>query len=505
MSTYVIDSLPRSAAGRHNPWLVAVIASIATFMEVMDATVVSVSLYHIASSMGVSYNEALWVVTSYLVANALIVPISGWLVDVTGRKRYYTISVALFTLSSVFCSLAPNLSCLIAARIMQGLAGGGLAPVEQSMIIDSFSSRRRPQAFALYGMTVLLAPAIGPLVGGVITESLSWRWIFLINIPIGLVSLLLCHIFIVEPYTLIRERLKRLRHGIRIDGIGLTLVVIGVGALQLCLDRFELYDGFDSTFIMATAILATLCLAFLPLWEWYHPQPVINVRLFRHRNFTLGCLMMLLIGLLLVGTTQILPQMTQELLGYDALMAGKTLGPGGVSVMLMMFFTGMLAGKLHSPQWLVVIAFVGISLAMNHFSSLSAHPDFVSLVWARIYQMIWLPLILIPVSVLSYIGLPAESSSQASAISTLVRNLGGSIGIAWIANLLHQRTHLHYERLGEHINTQSISEKLNINMWADSLYFQARMMSFLDIYTLMMVLAIIAIPLPFLFSIKKKK
>ncbi|EKR4276264.1 DHA2 family efflux MFS transporter permease subunit [Salmonella enterica] len=504
MSISAIESLPRSAAGQHNPWLMTVIVSIATFMEVMDSTVVSVSLYHISSDMGVSYNEVLWVITCYLVANALIVPISGWLAEIIGRKRYYMISVALFTVSSLLCSLSPNLVCLLSARVLQGLAGGGLAPIEQSMIVDSFSIKKRAQAFALYGMTVLLAPAIGPLVGGIITESLSWRWIFLVNIPVGLISLVLCKVMIVEPRVLIAERIKRLKKGIYIDIVGLILIIIGLSALQLCLDRFEIYNGFSSPFIIITASLATFCLTFLPVWEWFHSNPVINMRLFLHRNFALGCLMMLFIGLLSVGTTQILPQMTQELLGYDALTAGKTLGAGGLFVMISMIITGVLTSKIHYPQWLIMLAFIGIAVAMYHFSSFSATPDFSSLVWARVLQMVWLPLILIPVSSLSYMGLPAQASSQASATSTLIRNLGGSVGIALIASVLHQRTYLHYERLGEHITIQSQPSFLTIKKIGEILYYQARMMGFLDIYTLLMGIAIIAIPFSLLFRVYKK-
>lgn len=508
MSMSVVDSavqkLPRSAAGRHNPWLVAVIASIATFMEVMDTTVVTVSLYHISAGLGVSYNEALWVVTCYIIANALVVPISGWLAQVIGRKRYYMCSVALFTLSSLLCSLSPNLACLIAARILQGIGGGGLAPVEQSMIVDSFPLKKRAQAFALYGMTVLLAPAIGPLFGGYITDILSWHWIFLINIPIGLFSLLLCHQMISEPRVLIKERLQCWRAGIKIDVIGLLLIIIGLGSLQLCLDRFEIYNGFSSYFIVVTAILAGVTLSFLPVWEYFHPQPIIDFRLFRFRNFFLGTVMMFLIGLVLVGTTQILPQMSQELMGYDALTAGLTLATGGLFVIFSMMFTGSIASRLQSPQWLTVIAFIGIATAMHHFSRLNLNADFATLMWARVLQMIWLPLILIPISTLSYVGLPASASSQASAIATLLRNLGGCIGIAWMANLLHQRTHLHYERLGEHLTSNTLHLVSDVEKLASLLYSQARIMSFLDIYTVMMYVAIIVSPLPLLFIRLKK-
>lgn len=497
MSAYNPD-LPRSAAGRHNPWLVAVVASIATFMEVLDTTVASVSLYHIAATMGVSYNEALWVITSYIVANALILPVSGWLANMLGRKRYYMISVALFTFASLLCSIAPTLEWLILARVLQGIGGGGLAPVEQSILVDSFSEKQRPQAFALYGVAVLLAPAIGPLVGGWLTSALSWHWVFLINLPVGLLSLLLCYWLIDEPPLLVQERKQRLREGIRIDGVGLLLIVLGFGALQLCLDRFDIYDGFSSTFIIVTAVLALLCLSFLPLWEWYHPRPILDVRLFLHRNFAIGAALMFLIGLLIVSTTQLLPQMAQELMSYDAWTAGLTLGAGGLCIMLAMMVTGAIASKLPVQRFMVALGLVVVAYAMWHFTTLSLQIDFASLMWARVLQVIGLPLILIPVASLSYLGLPPEKSNEASALSTLLRNLGGSIGIAWAVNLLHQRTHLHYERLGEHV-TPATTPLSALSSLADTLYQQARMMSYLDIYWVMGLVALMVVWLPLLF------
>lgn len=497
MSVYNPE-LPRSAAGCHNPWLVAVVSSIATFMEVLDTTVASVSLYHIAASMGVSYNEALWVITSYIVANALILPISGWLANMLGRKRYYMISVVLFTFASLLCSLAPTLECLILARVLQGIGGGGLAPVEQSILVDSFSEKQRPQAFALYGVAVLIAPAIGPLVGGWLTSELSWHWVFLINLPIGLLSLLLCYWLIDESPLLVQERKQRLSEGIRIDGVGLLLIVLGFGALQLCLDRFDIYDGFSSTFIIVTAVLALVCLSYLLLWEWYHPRPILDVRLFLHRNFALGAVLMFLIGLLIVSTTQLLPQMVQELMDYDAWTAGLTLGAGGLCIMLAMMVTGAIASKLPVQRFLVVLGLLVIAYAMWHFTTLSLQIDFASLMWARVLQMIGLPLILIPVASLSFLGLPPEKSNEASALSTLLRNLGGSIGIAWVVNLLHQRTHLHYERLGEHV----IPATMPLSTWsslADTLYQQARIISYLDIYWVMGLVALLVLWLPLLF------
>ncbi len=490
--------LPRSAAGHRNPWLVAVVASIATFMEVLDTTVASVSLYHIAASMGVSYNESLWVITCYMVANALILPVSGWLANALGRKRYYMMSVALFTLASFFCSIAPTLEWLILARVLQGIGGGGLAPVEQSILVDSFSEKKRPQAFALYGVAVLVAPAIGPLVGGILTDTLSWHWVFLINVPVGLLSLVLCYYLIDEPPLLVSERKQRIVEGIRIDYVGLLLIIVGFSALQLCLDRFDLYDGFDSNFIIATALIAIASLSFLPLWEWFHPYPILDVRLFLHRNFAIGSLLMFLIGILVVSTTQLLPQMTQELMGYDAWTAGLTLGAGGGAIMLSMILTGIIASKLRSQRFLVLLGLLMSAFSLWHFSRLTPDIDFSSLIWARVFQVIGLPWIMIPVAALSFKGLAGHKSNEASAISTLLRNLGGSIGIAWVVNLMHQRTHLHYERLGEHLTTADTG-MFTVQTLGDALYKQARMMAYLDIYWIMAVVALIFLFLPLLF------
>ncbi len=493
------DILSRSAAGRFNPWLVAVVASMATFMEVLDTTIASVSLYHIAADMGVSWQESLWVISSYLIANALILPVSGWLATVLGRKRYYMISVALFTFSSLLCSMATSLEFLIAARILQGIGGGGLAPVEQSMLVDSFPRKKLPQAFALYGVIILVAPAIGPLPGGWLTETLSWQWVFLINVPIGLLSLLLCHYFISEPPLLEEERRAYLKRGIRIDYLGFLLVIVGFGSLQLFLDSFGIHASFDAPFTGIMAALAIVSLSFLLLWEWFHPEPVMEVRLFLQRNFALGTVLMFLVGFLVISTTQLMPQMAQELFGFDAWHAGLMLGAGGLSILLFMLLTGGIAGRLNAPHYLIMAGFAAMGAAMLHLSSLTLTTDFTGLMWARVMQVSGLPLILISVGTLSYHGLPESKSNQAAALSTLMRNIGGSIGIVWTASVLHQRTYFHYERLGEHITTATLTPQMPLQFTARLLYIEARLMSYLDIYFFMALLIVLVIPLPFWF------
>lgn len=493
-------TLPRSAAGNHNPWLIAVVASIATFMEVLDTTVANVSIRNIAASMGVSHSEALWVLTSYIVANALVLPISGWLANVIGRKRYYMISVGLFTFASLLCSIAPSLEWLLLARVLQGIGGGGLAPVEQSMLVDSFSEKQRPQAFALYGVTVLAAPTIGPTIGGFITESLSWHWIFLINVPVGLLSLLLSYYMIDEPAILKEERRQRFINGNTFDIVGLLLIIVGFSSLQLCLDRFEIYDGFSSSFIIVTAVLAAVCLTFLPIWEWFHPQPILDVRLLLHRNYFIGSVLMFFIGLLLISTTQLLPQMAQELMGYDAWNAGLTLSAGGLAVLLSMIVAGTIASKIRAQRFLTMLGLLIMGFSMLHFTGLSMNIEFSDLMWARVYQVAGLPLILVSASALGFRDLPGDKSNDASGMSALIRNIGGSIGIAWVVNLLHHRTALHYERLGEHLTISTMPVNVPVSAVNQVLYSQARMLSYLDVYWVMGIIALLIVVVPLFFK-----
>src|SRR5579875_1428999 len=265
--------LPRSAAGEYSPWLIAVIISIATFMEVLDTTIANVSLQHIAGSLGASADESTWILTSYLVSNAIVLPVSGWLSNVIGRKRFYMGCVAIFTISSVLCSFATSLRFIVFFRVVQGIGGGGLAPTEQSMLADTFPPEKRAQVFALYGLTVVLAPAIGPVLGGWLTDVYSWHWVFLINLPVGLLSLTLVSLFVSEPEQLKRDREKLFRGGLTIDYLGFALVAIGFGALQVVLDKFQREDGFASPLIFWLSVTCIVSLAFLVLWEWQHPHP----------------------------------------------------------------------------------------------------------------------------------------------------------------------------------------------------------------------------------------
>ncbi|MBN8904158.1 MAG: DHA2 family efflux MFS transporter permease subunit, partial [Rhodospirillales bacterium] len=422
-------ALPRSAAGDRNPWLIAVVVSIATFMEVLDTTIANVALRHIAGSLAASQDEATWILTSYLVSNAIVLPISGWLASVIGRKRFYMICVALFTAASVMCALSTSLGMMLIARVIQGIGGGGMAPTEQSMFADTFPAEKRAQAFALYGLTVVSAPAIGPVLGGWLTDHASWHWVFLINLPVGLLSLFLVQWLVVEPKALQEDRRKLLAGGLKIDVVGVILVVLGFGALQIMLDRYEQDDGFSSDFITVLGLTAAACLIGLVIWELLQDHPAVNVKLLRVPAFAISCTMMFAVGFILISTTQLLPQLAQSLLGYDATTAGETLGLGGVASLVLMPVAGIVTGRLIQPKWLILMAILGTGWSMMSAAYLNLDMSFWNISFTRITQVIWLPFLFIPLSAVSYVGVPPDRSNDASALINLMRNLGGSVGV----------------------------------------------------------------------------
>ena len=365
----------RSAAGSRNPWLIAAILSIATFMEVLDTSIANVALRHIAGALSASIDESTWVITSYLVSNAIILPVSGWLSGVIGRKRFYMISVALFAASSLACGLSPNLAWLITARVFQGLGGGGLAPSEQSMLADTFPPAKRAQAFALYGVTVIVAPALGPTIGGSITDNISWHWIFFINVPMGLLSLALVYLFVDEPETLRRERAEHLRGGLKVDWIGFVLVALCLGFLEIVLDKGQEDDWFNSTFIVCAAAISGLAFLLFVPWEITRKEPIVDIRLIAHRQFGTSWFVMLSVGIILFSSTQFMPQLLQENFGYTATLAGLALMPGGFAALVMMAIAGRISG-LVQPRYLMAGAMITISAAMYHFTSLTPDVNF---------------------------------------------------------------------------------------------------------------------------------
>ena len=333
------------------------------------------------------------------------------------------------------------------------------------------------------------------MLGGWITDNLSWHWVFLINLPVGLVSLVLVGLLVVEPDLLQRERRQLLANGLRIDILGLILVVLGFGALQILLDRYELDDGFSSGFILALAVVSFICLAGLIVWELFHPQPVVNIRLLGHRAFGISCGLMFLVGFLLISTTQLLPQMAQSLLGYDATTSGLTLGVGGIAVLLLMPLSGVLTGRLIQPKWLVLTAVLGMGWSMFSASRLDLNISFWSISGARIAQVVWLPFLFIPLSAVSYVGLPPNRNNEASALFNLMRNLGGSVGVSFVTTMLAERTQFHHARLAEHITAYNGYGWDKPLAPIDALVqAQAAVMSYLDVFWSLGLLAVLAAP-----------
>jgi MFS transporter, DHA2 family, multidrug resistance protein len=509
----------RSAAGAHSPWLIATIISIATFMEVLDASIANVALRHIAGSLSASYDESTWILTAYLIANAVILPISGWLSDVIGRKRYYMLSVALFAASSLLCGLAPSLGFLIVARIAQGLGGGGLATSEQSMLTDTFPPEKRGQAFAIYGLTVIFAPIVGPTIGGLITDQASWHWIFLINVPIGLLSLTLVALFVDEPEALARDRAERFRGGLSVDYVGFLLIALGLGSLEIVLDRGQRDDWFASAMITSFTIVSAAAIVTLVIWELRREDPIVHLRLLGRRNFGIANLMMATTGAIVFGSTQFIPQLLQEVLGYTATLAGEAMTAGGIVTLFLMPLTGLLSNKVQ-PRILIGLALVIEVFAFWHMAHLNAQMDFWDAAWARLYQAVGLPFLFIPISAVAYVGLRPEESNQAASLLNVSRNLGGTIGIAVVQTLLAEREQFHQARLVERLNplepsyqeglarmTRTLIEhgqsaiaaqQLALGQLYRTIVTQATMLAFIDAIWVLMIGIIVILPTVFL-------
>jgi DHA2 family multidrug resistance protein len=487
-------ALPRSPAGDYSPWLVAGIVSIAPFMEILDTTICNVALTHIAGSLGASASESTWVLTSYLVSNSVILPISGWLAQVLGRKLFYQICVALFTASSVLCAFSTSLDMLIVARVLQGLGGGGLAPATQSMLADSAPPERRAPMFALFGVSIMVAPAAGPVLGGWLTDNLSWHWIFLINLPVGLIATTLIAIFISEPPLLVQERQELIARGIKMDYFGLFLVALGFGALQVFFDKYELDDGFASPTIIALGAIALVSLSTLVVWEWGHEQPVMNVRLFKTRNFAICSLLMLINAFVFMSSTQLLPQLAQSLLGYDSLTAGDTLAVGGLVIIFVVPLAGFLSGRIIQPRFLICFAFIEIGCSMLAQSHLPPDVSFVGLSIARVSQVICLPFVFVPLSASSYIGIPARNNGEASALINQMRNIGGGVGISFVTTLLAWRTQFHHARLAESITPYGSLHGMSLSQIAPMVQQQAAFVSYLDVFKVVGLIALVVWP-----------
>lgn len=482
-----------------NPWIVAVIVSMATFMQVLDTSIVNVALRYIAGGLASSLQESTYVLTSYLVANAVILPLSGWLSTRIGRKKFYMGCVVIFTIASFCCGVAPSLGILILARIFQGLGGGGLAPSEQAILTDIFPDEKRGQAFALYGVAVVVAPALGPTLGGWITDHLSWRWIFFMNIPVGMLSVFLTYMFVPEE-----KRHDDSKSRKKIDFLGFGLVALGLGCLQVVLDRGQIDDWFGSSFIVTLTIIAGVSLIVLIIHELTTPDPVVDLPLFKNPSFLVSNIVMFLLGVVLFGTTQLLPQMTQQLFGYNAETAGLTLSAGGLVVFVCMPLVGYLVGKIQ-PKYLIMFGFAVTGIALTTWTNLDTQVSFGTLVKARMFQSLGLAFLFVPLNTVAYQGLPPGKSNDASALINLMRNLGGSVGISVAQTLLARRSQFHQARLTEHIYPGNPlyyaavhgSKHLTNGQIYKTIEQQAAMLSFIDVFKVLSIAAFLSIGVVF--------
>jgi len=449
-----------------NPWVIAILVALASFMEVLDTTIANVALPYIAGGMGVSEDEASWVVTTYLVSNAIILTASPFLARMLGRKTFFLISLGLFTLSSLLSGYAPNLNALLLFRILQGLGGGGMVPVAQSILADSFPPARRGQAFALFGVAVVVAPVVGPTLGGWLSDNISWAWVFLINVPVGVFAMAMIALLLREP-----KRQQSQQQDQRFDVIGFILVATFLGALEIVLDRGLEDDWFASTFIVTFSVLSAVAFVLMIPWEMSRRNPMIDLRMVATRQFGASFLVMLATGAILLATTQFLPQLVQQDFGYTATWAGLLLSPGGVVTLIMMLVVGRLAAKVQ-PKYLIIVGAVLIAVSMYQMTNVYGDLGFWFMARSRMLLGVGLPLIFIPIMAASYDGVPQSKTDQASALINAARNTGGSIGVSIVSNVLTHREQFHQSRLVESVLPSSVQYQDTLHRMTD--YFVAQ-------------------------------
>jgi DHA2 family multidrug resistance protein len=437
--------------GTINPWVIAVTVTLATFMEVLDTSIANVALPHIAGNLSAGSDESTWVLTSYLVSNAIVLPLSGWFSSLIGRKRFYMTCVAIFTVSSFLCGLAPSLGVLVIFRILQGIGGGGLQPSEQAILNDTFSLEKRGMAFAVYGLAVVVAPTIGPWLGGWITDNFSWRWIFYINVPVGMISLLLTNFLVSDPPYMKKANIKA---GFRIDYIGIGLISLGLGSMQIILDKGQREDWLSSNFIRVFFVLMLVGIVAGILWELREKEPVIDLRMLKNRNFAIATTAMFFLGFVLYSTTVLIPQLLQQLLGYTAQLAGMALSPGGAVIMCMMPVVGILVSKVDT-RVLLIFGCIVSSTALFVMSGWDLGLDYGHAVRARMLQSFGLAFLFIPINVSAFAYVPKEKTNMGTGIINLARNIGASVGIATVTTMLDRRAQFHQSRLMEHVNNFS--------------------------------------------------
>ena len=506
-----------------NPWLIAITVTLATFMEVLDTSIANVALPHIAGALGASQDESTWVITSYLVSNAVVLPISAYLTTWLGRKRFYMTCVVIFAVSSLLCGLAPSLPILLFFRVLQGAGGGGLGPSEQAILADTFPPEKRGQAFAFYGLAVVIAPTIGPTIGGWITDNYDWRWIFFINIPVAILSLFLTHRMVEDPPNIQREVAEARQGNFRFDYLGFGLVALAFGSLEVVLDKGQQDDWFSSTFIVTFFVLACMGLLGFIGWEMWlvhkRGRPILDLRLFKNRNLAISFVLMFMVGLVLYATLTLLPQLLQNEMGYTAQLSGMAISMGGLTILMLMPVVGFLTGKTDA-RYLAIFGFALMAAALYYSTNINLQMNFGYASFLRAVQCLGLAFLFVPVNTLSYVGTTPEQSNDVSGLTNLARNVGGSVGTSIFTTMLarHEQIHQHYlirhsndgnsgylaridALTNQALNTiasQADAHQHALSQFYQQLQQQAAILSYIDVLSLLAVLSAIVVPIPLL-------
>jgi DHA2 family multidrug resistance protein len=500
----------------HNPWLISLVATLTTFMEVLDTTIVIVALPHIAGNMGVSQDSATWIVTSYLLCNAIVLPFAPWLSSLFGRRNVYLACVVLFTVSSFLCGIAGSFGMLVVFRLIQGLAGGGLIPSTQAILVDTFPEHKRGMAMAMFTLCVVTAPAIGPTLGGWITDHFSWRWIFFINIPVGCVSLLLSAKYITDPPYLPRRKGP---NRFKVDYIGFILIVLGLGGMQLTMSIAERRGWFESSLVVGLAIFSAVMIILAIIWELNHDDPLVDLKLLRERNLGTAILLLTIFGLPFYGAMILYPLFLQGYLGYTATWSGLAVSPGGIILVAMMPFIGWSVTRL-DPRKLAALGLFILALALINMSHFSLDTDFRTVVLGRLLQSLGISMVFVPINTMAYTYVSREKRNSASSLMSLGRNTGASIGIAFVANTLQSQGQVQQSHLVQHLtpfdpqynNTIEQLKGLIRNapgeaydtmlqaqrMLADMLHDQAMALAFSEVYRTLAVAVLFMIPVLFI-------
>ncbi len=519
---------PSTWKPKHNPWLIALTVTMATFMEVLDTSIANVSLPHIAGSLSASQEEATWVLTSYLVSNAIVLPVSAYAATLIGRKKFYMLCVALFGISSLLCGLAPTLPLLLFFRVLQGIGGGGLAPSEQAILADTFPPEKRGQAFAVYGLAVVTAPAIGPTLGGFITDNYDWRWIFFINIPVAILSLILSNHFVEDPPHLQEEARKAQRGNFKLDYVGFGFLALAFGCLEVVLDKGQEDDWFGSRFITYFTVICVIGFVGMIAWELRQARigekPILDLRLFKNRTFALSFIMMFVVGVALYGTTVLLPQLLQTLLGYTAQSAGMALSYGGLMTMCCMPMVGILIGKT-DPRYLLAFGFAVTGASLIYMTGLNLEMSFHHAAIMRVYQAVGLAFLFVPINTMAYTDIPPKQNNDVSGLINLARNVGGSVGTSFITTMLARLSQRHQNFLIQHVSNfdpiwrqrstglqnqltvagvhaSSVVQQADIRVYRQ-VQQQASVLAYIDIIQLLAFASLLMVPL--VFFMKRRK